>query len=228
MQIALKADKDIVIFVDNRESSRVIPILQKKCVIRKKYLDTADYLLSDRVACERKTTGDFLQSIIDGRLFKQLLRMRKDFECPILIIEGDSVFDLIERENRKIHPNAVSGALAAIVLLSIPILWTRTQRETASLLLAIARREQLHKKHEIAIRNKKRTRSLNQEQEFLIAGLPKISTKMAKKLLKHFGSPEKIFGASEDELMRVDGIGKKMAKRIKKVLTKEYERSILE
>ena len=65
-------------------------------------------------------------------------------------------------------------------------------------------------------------------QEYILSGLPGISNEKSKALLKRFGTPEKIFTATEKELQSVDGIGKKLAKDIKKVLTKKYEKSILE
>ena len=215
----------IVIFADHREmNSKVATILKKKCTLRKKQLNT-DYLLSRDVGCERKTSEDFLQSIIDGRLFKQLKSIKELYPCPILIIEGGSIFDC----NRNIHPNAIRGAIASIATeFSIPMIWTRNQLETAEMLYMIAKREQSVMKKPISIRTKKKFKSLNQMQEFLIAGLPKISTATARKLLRHFGTPENIFAASESELMKVPGIGKELAKKIRNILTKKYEKSILE
>jgi Fanconi anemia group M protein len=216
----------VVIYADNRESNTaVVRILAKHCEIRKKQLSVADYQISERVGVERKTISDFLQSIIDGRLFQQLNEMKKTFSCPVLLIEGtDDIFEL-----RNIHPNAIRGALATIATdMKIPILWTKSQLETAKLLYAMAKREQLQLRHGIALRNKPTFRSMNQEQEFLVSGLPKVSGVLAKRLLKHFGSPSRIFTASEDELMQVEGIGKILAKRIRKVLNSQYEKSILE
>jgi Fanconi anemia group M protein len=92
----------------------------------------------------------------------------------------------------------------------------------------IAKREQSEMRKSVSIRIKKKFKSMNQMQEFLIAGLPKISTATARKLLKHFGTPEKVFNATETELMKVPGIGKKLAKKIRDVLTENYEKSILE
>ena len=225
MQKAFKSDKRIVIYADHRESSsRVASILRKHCELREKQLEVADYLLSDRVACERKTDIDFVRSIIDRRLFEQLANM-KQFQNPILLIEGDAVFET----GINIHPNAVRGALASIIIdYSIPIIWTKKPLESAQMLYAIAKREQMKEKRSIAIRGKRQAKSMNQMQEFLIAGLPKVSTIKAKNLLEHFGTPEKIFTANEKELQKVEGIGKELAKRIRELLTKKYEKSILE
>jgi len=224
-QIFNKEPGKVVIYADIREtSSQLNRILKKRCELRPAQLQVADYLLSERVAVERKTSSDFLQSMIDGRLFKQLADMQENFDNPILIIEG-TPWD----ENRKIHPNAIRGALGSIAVdFSIPIIWTKTPLETAEQLFIIAKREQLEEGRPVALRGKRKMRSPNQEQEFLISGLPNVSTVTAKKLLKHFSSPEKIFAASEADLMKVEGIGEKMARRIRRILSKKYEKSILE
>src|SRR3989338_985460 len=99
-QSILRNENEIVIYVDNRElSSRVVAILEKRCVVREKQLDVADYLLSEHVAVERKTSADFLQSMTDGRLFEQLARLSNAYDSPLLIIEGSSLFE----EERNIH-----------------------------------------------------------------------------------------------------------------------------
>lgn len=218
-------ENNIIIYADSREANRISKILKDKCRIEEKQLDVADYVLSEDVGVERKTTDDFVNSIIDGRLFAQVKEMKNNFQKPLLIIEGEEIFE----NNRKINPNAVIGALASITLdYSVPVLWTKNQKETAALLLVIAKREQEEKKKSINIRFMKNKKSTNQQQEFLVAGLPKINTITAKKLLKHFETPERIFSAGEDELQEVDGIGKELARKIRDLLSSRYEKSVLE
>ena len=48
-----------------------------------------------------------------------------------------------------------------------------------------------------------------------LSGLPGISSKLAERLISHFGSLEKVFTAVEEELTDVEGIGKNKAKEIK-------------
>lgn len=219
-------EPSVILYMDNREAdTAVAKILSKRCDLRPKQLTVADYQLSQRVGVERKTVADFLQSLTDGRLFQQLGDMKKTFSRPILLIEGtDDMFEL-----RDIHPNAIRGALASIATdLKIPILWTKTQLETAELLYTIAKREQVQLKKNVSLRVKPNFRSTNQEQEFLVGGLPKISSVLAKRLLKKFGTPEKVFTAKAEELQEVEGIGEKLAKKIRKLLTGKYEKWILD
>ncbi len=218
--------EEVTIYADNREAkSKVTAILKHRCNLVMKQLDVGDYLLSKRVAVERKTCDDFINSIVDGRLFKQLTELKNNFDYPILIIEGDNIID----EKRKVHPNAIRGAIAAVAMdFSMPIITTKCALETSEMLLAIAKREQLDNGKSNSIRGKKKAKSMNHHQEFLVCGLPTISTGTARKMLKHFGSPEKIFAATEEELTALGGIGPKKAKIIRKILSKKYEKSILE
>ena len=76
-------------------------------------------------------------SIIDKRLFVQLKALKNKFMSPIVILEGQGVFG-----QRQIEPSAIWGAIAAILAdFNIPIITTRDPKETAQLLLTIARRE---------------------------------------------------------------------------------------
>ena len=207
----------VLIFVDSRENNIEEYFKQYGCEIQKKMLLCADFLVSDRVCIERKTVSDFVQSITDKRLFQQLKKMKDDFEKPILIIEGN------ESLYGTLQPNIIRGALTSITVdLGVPIIWTRDIADTAGIVYWMARREQIMEKRENILRNKKVPETNEGRQEYLISSLPDISVVRAKALLEHFKTPEAVFNASEEELREVKGIGKKIAKNIRKVLEKKY------
>lgn len=219
-QKVLKTDK-ILIIADNREfASRVVKELARlDCTVKPKQLEVGDYILSERVCAERKSAGDFLASVIDQRLFTQLKDLKNSFEKPILVIEGRDLYT-----QRNVHPNAIRGALASIAIdYAIPILWTEEPEETASLLYWIARREQVDEERSLSIRGQKKAMTPREQQEFLVAGLPGINTKMSRRLLEKIKTPEKVFRASEERLKKVEGIGDVMAKNLRKILTEKYE-----
>src|SRR3989339_625037 len=126
----------VTIHADIREKpSLVTKILQKKCDLQFQSLVSADYRLSARLGVERKTTSDFLQSMIDKRLFNQLHELKRNFAKPLLLIEGNGA-DLFSL--RKINENAIRGALASVVIdYSVPIIWTHSPHETASMLYSM-------------------------------------------------------------------------------------------
>jgi Fanconi anemia group M protein len=65
--------------------------------------------------------------------------------------------------------------------------------------------------------------SLPEMQQFIVESLPFVGPKLAKQLLTHFGSVESVFTASERDLARVEGIGPKKAKEIRKVVSEPYK-----
>jgi len=210
--------KNILIYVDSREmKSGVVKELYSNVELKVKNLEVADYVLSDRVAVERKTSDDFIESLIKGErdLFSQLLSLRKSYSRPVLIIEGELY--------GRLHPNAIRGALAAIVVdLGIPIIQTKSSKETAEILMAIARREQELKAREVTLHTGKTKKSLKEQQEYIVSAISNIGPVIARNLLKHFRTIENIVNASEEELIKVPKVGKKIAQKIREVLTTPY------
>gem|GEM_PF-126942 len=167
------------------------------------------------------TTSDFLQSIVDGRLMSQMSEMCRNFETPLVIIEGDPHALYTER---NIHPNAIRGAIASIAVnFGIPIMYTTDTEDTAAFIYVLAKREQEGKIKEIALRGEKRAMSLSEWQRFVVESLPNVSAVLAKRLLEHFKSVEKVFGSKSKELQEVEGIGSKKAKRIREIIKSKYE-----
>jgi Fanconi anemia group M protein len=207
----------VLIFVDTRESNILDYFSQYDCTVQRKMLLSGDFIVSDRVAIEKKTVKDFVSSIIDKRLFSQLKAMKDNFEKPLLIIEGrESLYGTLS-------PNMIRGALAAVTVdLGIPVLWTEDLADTAGLVFWIAKREQIDEKREnVLLVNKKCPTTIKEQQEYLVASLPDISLVRSRQLLKHFKSPQGVFVASEKDLQQVKGIGKKIAERIRKVVDSE-------
>ena len=99
-------------------------------------------------------------------------------------------------------------------------MFTSSSKETAEFLLILSRKESKEKRESRSFVNMKKG-GLRDIQIRTLSGLPGISNMLADRLLSHFNTLEKIFIASEDELMEVDGIGKNKAKEIKAILTGE-------
>ena len=208
-----------IVYADSREgNSKVIRHLTEMEIdVQVRAMAVADYQVSDEVAIERKTAQDFADSLIDKRLFKQAKELSEEFKHPIMIIEGDSLY------TGMIHPNAIRGAMASIAIdFGISILPTRNAQDTAAMIKRIAVREQNGERIPIQIRTDKKPLSLLEQQLFIVESLPNIGPVNAKNLLKHFGTVSNIFNASESDFQEVEGIGKKTAKDIRKVLDSKY------
>ncbi|UCE13606.1 MAG: DEAD/DEAH box helicase family protein [Candidatus Heimdallarchaeota archaeon] len=221
-----------IIVIDNRESTSRIPKLLKQngARLNPQELEVGDYVVSNRVIVERKTYSDFVNSIIDGRLFQppspgqysQLVRLaQQDF--PLLIIQFDP-----EAINRQIHVNSVMGAISSIILdFKIPVIFTRNDSETAALLFQLAKREQMDSSVDISLPSvSKKEHNIEEIQLFMLSVIPGINIAKAKSLLARFKTIQNIAFADLDDLISVPQIGKKLASRIQAVLTSSGDESL--
>ncbi|PSH01677.1 MAG: hypothetical protein BRC26_03115, partial [Nanohaloarchaea archaeon QH_8_44_6] len=129
-------ESGLVIHADDRENSVAKELSRLDIKVRKNRLKVGDFVVSDRVAAERKTAADLVDSIVDNRLFDQLKKLQ-EFENPLIIVEGRDLYN-----HRDIHPNAIRGALSSVSIeYGIPILWSDGERDTAELLKSLAKRE---------------------------------------------------------------------------------------
>ena len=214
-----KKEERPVDFADTSErNSKVIRHLSEMEIdVKVQAMAVGDYQVSDEVVIERKTAKDFVDSIVDKRLFKQARSLMEEFKRPLIILEGDDLY------NGMINPNAIRGSIASIALdFGISIIPTRNAQDTAAMIKRIAIREQSGEKTPIQIRTDKKPVNLWEQQLFIIESLPNIGSVNAKNLLEHFGTVANIINASESQLQEVEGIGKKTAANIRKVVDSKY------
>ncbi|MBW2336968.1 MAG: nuclease [Deltaproteobacteria bacterium] len=218
----LKNDKTINIIADDREhKSEVINSLMgienvEVCIRR---LAIGDYQVENRVIVERKTLKDFAVSIIDGRLFKQMIRLANSNSKAVLILEG-TVSDTVEI---GVTREAMQGALITVsLILGIPVLRSKDPSETARLMVYIGRQIESMAKGGIQ-RHGYRPKTKRKRQLFILQGLPGVGPEKAERLLAVFGSVEAAISASSSELQSVDSIGKSIADKIKLAVSEEMK-----
>ncbi|HIH23627.1 TPA: DEAD/DEAH box helicase [Candidatus Woesearchaeota archaeon] len=209
----------IKVVCDHREKASPVmkALLDAGVQLELKQLSIGDYQVSDRVVVEYKLVTDFVDSMLDGRLMSQLKEL-KNYPRPVILVEGDAdIYSL-----RRVHPNAIQGMLATIaVSFNIPILWSKTPRESAGLLVALARREQVGGQ-DFQYHSAKPLTD-DEMMEFIVAAFPGIGSQLARPLLAEFKSVKNLVNASEEELRKVPLIGEKKAKRIKELSEREYQ-----
>lgn len=176
------------------------------------------YLLSPRVAVERRTGSSFLLGIRDKTLFTGALCLRESFAVPLFILEGE-----VSHEYSHFDPRAVRGALCALVLeYGVSLLSTPNVEETANLLAMMARQEQSGIP-EISFIPKRKAVDIPDQQRRVVEMLPGCGMVAARELLQHFGSVRRIVNAGKEDLRAVRGIGAGTAAEILKVVGAEYE-----
>jgi Fanconi anemia group M protein len=216
-----KMVEQIVVVADSRELGALVTreLAKLGALVKSETLQVGDFVLSDRVVVERKEVDDFASSIIDGRLFQQAAKLKDAYAKPVIIVEGESLTG-----SGRVRPEAMMGAYASLLIdYGIPIVWTQKPSETAQLMFAMSRREQFQDKRTPRIMTTIKPKTLQEEQEFVISSLPNIDNTRAKKLLTAFHTPQRIFQASTEELMSVQGIGEKISEEIRRVVSTNYQ-----
>ncbi|WP_435184159.1 DEAD/DEAH box helicase [Halobellus sp. EA9] len=212
------------IVVDQRElDAAIAKDLSKRDGVRTRLetLAVGDYVLSDRVAVERKSVSDFLDTLLDGErsLFEQIGDLARAYARPVLIVEGDGLY-----EERNVHPGAIRGALASLAVdFDVSVLRTRDEDDTADLLLTIAEREQGERDRTVSVHGEKSAKTLAEQQEYVVSSIADIGPVTAQSLLQEFGTVEGVMTAREDDLREVDGVGEVTAERIREVVGSDYE-----
>jgi ERCC4-type nuclease len=192
------------IIVDHRENKSSVPEELRKLnlIVEFKELKVGDYQVRNTII-ERKTKQDFLSSMINKRLLRQIQDLSK-LDKKLLIIEGRNDFSEI---NSGINANAVRGFLLSIALKNkIPMLFSENQKETARLLQLIANK----KERAMSLNPTRSNLDEKQQLEFIIESFPGIGPKTSKKLLEELGTIQNIINAPREVLEKI--LGKKSEK----------------
>jgi ERCC4-type nuclease len=86
------------------------------------------------VLVERKTIGDFVASLIDGRLFPQAARLAHGPYRSLLLIEGPTPPSVPD-----VHPHALEGALVSLATMwRLPVLHSSEPEHSLLILRLLA------------------------------------------------------------------------------------------
>lgn len=176
-------------------------------------LDLGDYLLDERLLFERKNLRDFADSLKDGRLFEQDVRLAASPLHKAIILEGRTG-DLAVSGMRR---EALQGALISLTLfLGIPLLRSVDAGESARLILYADRQfDHIARQMPPRLFKGKRPKGKRKTQLQILQALPGIGLGAAHNLLEQFGSVEAVLAADEQALLGVAGIGIGRAKAIR-------------
>jgi Fanconi anemia group M protein len=216
-------DAAVEVVIDQRElDSTVARELSTRDPLRTRLetLAVGDYVLSDRVAVERKSVADFLDTLLGGdrSLFAQARDLSRAYARPLLVVEGEDLYGA-----RNVEPDAIRGALASLAVdFGLSVLRTTDEDDTAALLSVIARREQETRDRTVSAHGEKSTKTLAEQQEYVVSAVADVGPVTASSLLDHLGSVEAVMSADREALTGADGVGEVTADRIREVVGSEY------
>lgn len=172
---------------------------------------------------QRKELKDLLASVTDGRLAREVAQMKGSIPLPIVFIEGKIQFDL----NGNLVWNSwgqeytraqFKGILWSLMHEGVHIEYTKDVNETVNMIRLYAQWSQKLKHTSIM----KRPTPFNpwgkpgnvDYEVHLLQGFDVLGQQRAKDLIKHFGGVPLQWTVTEQELMKVPGIGKKIAQSL--------------
>ena len=216
------------IYVDYREKELIDLLREKFGKIEETNLRVGDIILTFddyAVILERKSAYDFIESVRSNRLWEQLTKIVKTEEIfdktvkrKILLLHG-SIKELTFHEFDEKLWASLSGAFMEVVYVyGIPIFFVEDDQAVLTFIRILIDRE-IRKANESLPKERWFRRRLSEipekdEKIYLLSSIPGIGNELARNLLRHFGSIDKIANASIDQLMMVDGIGNKKAEQI--------------
>lgn len=173
-------------------------------------LKTGDYRIPPSLVVERKTFWDFRASLFDGRLFAQVARLSVSAPRPLLLVEG---------MDRAVSMPSYRGALLTITgVFGVPVLFSSDAADSVQWIVGAAR--QFSQRRDRALpRPGWRPRGKRARQIFVLQGLPGIGPVRAEALLDRFETVRAILNASEAELRKVPGIGRRIARAVADLVT---------
>ena len=188
-----------MILVDDRElKSGICAELEKLNVeFKVQRLKVGDYIINGKVFIERKTVPDFIESLKDQRLFKQVATLRQNYKRTIIIIEG-------KRLPGGFNIRGVLCSLASRWY--TPVLRSIDLKGTAWILKTLLKQEKdaIEAYCAYDFRTK---RSISTMEEKMLTQMRGVGPDMARKLLKEFGALGGILSAKDEDLMEIDQVG---------------------
>lgn len=183
-------------------------------------LDTGDFCtLDNQFGCERKSNKDFVSSIKSGHIKQQLYELRQKYHQPMLIVEGyDGMIDCISK-NPQLHPNVILGTVTSawshngVHIQFVGGFYVQFILDTVNKLYDNKRQQY----ESIGYTPIRRTINKKDFLKYFILGLPGIKWKIGSKLLDNFNSVESLVNCNIESLMKIEGIGKEKALKIKEI-----------
>jgi ERCC4-type nuclease len=198
--------------VDSAERHAALVDLARRSddfTVRIEHLAVGDYWIDRGVVVERKSYADFALSLADGRPFPQAAKLARCPHRPVILLEGPCPLRM-----PQIHPHALKGAIASLaVMWRLPVLLARDPDDSLTIFRFLA--SQLRRSGGGLKRYDRKPKRPASRKLYVLQGLPGVGPSLAQRLLLEFGSVERVMTADEEELMRVRGVGRQKAARIR-------------
>jgi len=209
------------VIADERERQSGVPEMLSKLDVRVYYsrLAVGDYVVNPEIAAERKSIGDFVSSVYDGRLFAQASALSSSYRKPYIIVEGDvnKVSGLVK------NLASYYGAMASVTLAyDLRLMHTANPEETALAIAALVKNSRARSVPPGLAQPPPKSKDEAQQQLYFVSALPGVGMKLARRMLGRHGTPRRVVSLTEAQFAMIPGVGDKRASKIARVLDTRY------
>lgn len=197
----------LVVVCDVHEGRSGIPrqLIALGANVEIRALARGDYAIGVQGLVERKTVADLHRSILQGRFWAQIGKIRAA-RRPYLLIEGLSLYA------GPVPDDSIRGICVSASDLGVTIIRSSTPRDTAHWLLELAARG-------APVRDRphfaQRPRSNDATPAIAaLAAAPGVSIETARAILRSFTTLAAVAQATEDDLRKIPGVGAKKTRAI--------------
>lgn len=204
------------ITIDSREQHRINSATQffkqKGDTVTISKETTGDYIFNDQVVMEFKTWSDFMSSITDHRLFNETLTQMENYEIHFLVIHGTNRDYQEAYQHNGLEDKHINGAIARLLTYTKIIWSTKTLDECFELMRTTAEKCLDDK----TICKNFGTKSVNPAFNVLAFCIPDINAERAKNIVNFLNlhTIKDVTKLTQEDLMKVPGIGKVLSQRI--------------
>jgi len=215
-----------MIYIDANEPKDIQEMLRNIGLdFKVKKLYVGDYVVEGKngvIAVERKAISDYISSLVDGRLQNQLYNLSTYYEYSFLVIVGYVSYALMYSKFRR---DAYIASLISASLKKSPtgksgqviVVNVETDYDFALFLKMLQKflnEQELYRLPRLVV-NK-------EDKELMYASMltaiPGIGEEKAKAIIRKFKTIQNVANATIEQLMNVEGIGRKTAERIYKFM----------
>ncbi|XP_030069692.1 Fanconi anemia group M protein [Microcaecilia unicolor] len=227
-KICLKEKLPVCILVDSREISsgpEVISLLKTVHSVKVEVcsLGACDYIVSNRLAVERKSLLELANSTNRNKLIEQIQHLQSMFERICVVLEKDRV--KAGDTSRIFHRTKYyDSMLSSMVSAGIRILFSSSQEDTAGLLKELALAE--HRKNAGILVPTEVTGHKREVLRFYLS-IPHVSYVTALNLCHHFDSVKQMANSSVSDISTRAQVSHKKAEEIYSYMHYVFESQIL-
>ena len=164
-----------------------------------------------RVKIERKE-DDLIPSLFDGRHLRQLGSMREEAEFSYLVVTKSYDAIRLGARERGVSEQTLLSFIASLCAVGYPPIFIDNRHDASVLIHKITEKIEDDKVRLYVPRPKRPTST--EYRNALIEGLPRIGSKLRRRITKAFPTISDLCNASIEELSEVEGVGSNTAKKI--------------